>query len=96
VKMKAEEVMSGLESREEHSRRKEAEEWLRCELSDGPVPVRDVKSHSGPEGQCWPTVQRAAKSIGVVKKKTGGRGKGWEWSLPKGDSSKMLTPDNLK
>ncbi len=48
------------------------------------MPVRKVYS--------WGTVRRAAGSSGVVKEKTGGRGKGWEWSLPKGDGSKMLTP----
>ena len=92
MKVNTDAVMGGLESREEYSARKEAEEWLRGELSGGPVPQKEVASHSRSEGHRWHTVRRAADSIGVVKEKTGGRGKGWEWSLPKGDGSKMLNP----
>ena len=72
-----------------NSARKEAEEWLRGELSGGPVPQKEVASHARAEGHSWGTVRRAAGSSGVVKEKTGGRGKGWKWSLPKGDGSKM-------
>lgn len=75
-------MMGGFESREDHTERREAEEWLRDLLADGPRAATDVKNQSRSVGLTWITVRRAAASLGVRKQKIGGRGAGWEWSLP--------------
>jgi archaellum biogenesis ATPase FlaH len=75
-------VMSGFESREADSERREASEWLRDFLADGPRGAADVRSQTRLVGLTWITVRRAADAIGIVKRKVGGRGAGWEWALP--------------
>lgn len=75
-------LMSGLESREDHSERREAEDWLKDFLADGPRGAAEVKNQSKLIGLTWITVRRAADSIRVIKRKIGGRGAGWEWALP--------------
>jgi archaellum biogenesis ATPase FlaH len=75
-------VMSGLDSHEADSERREASEWLRDFLADGPRGAADVRSQSRLVGLTWITVRRAADSISIVKRKVGGRGAGWEWALP--------------
>jgi archaellum biogenesis ATPase FlaH len=75
-------VMSGFESREADSERREASEWLRDFLADGPRGAADVRSQSRLVGLTWITVRRAADSIRILKRKVGGRGAGWEWALP--------------
>ena len=75
-------VMSGFESREADSERREASEWLRDFLADGPRGAADVRSQARLVGLSWITVRRAADSIGILKRKVGGRGAGWEWALP--------------
>ncbi len=75
-------VMSGFESREADSERREASEWLRDFLADGPRGAADVRSQARLVGLTWITVRRAADSISILKRKIGGRGAGWEWALP--------------
>jgi hypothetical protein len=74
-------VMGGFDSHEDHSERREATEWLRDFLADGPRAATDVRSHSRTAGLTWITVRRAADSLCTCKRKIGGRGAGWEWSL---------------
>ena len=93
VTVNADVAMGGFESPEEHSERREAEEWLKGILADGALPATEVRSRSRSEvASSWRTIRRAADSIGVVKEKTGGRGTRWEWSLPKDAHSKVSTP----
>jgi archaellum biogenesis ATPase FlaH len=75
-------VLGGFESREDHSELKEAMEWLKDFLADGPRGAADVKRQAGDVGLKWMTVRRSADSIGIAKRKMGGRGAGWEWALP--------------
>jgi archaellum biogenesis ATPase FlaH len=75
-------VMGGFESREDHSERREAGDWLKDLLADGPRGAADVRNQARVVGLTWITVRRAADSIGIVKRKIGGRGAGWEWALP--------------
>ena len=75
-------VMSGFESREADSERREASEWLRDFLADGPRGAADVRSQARLVGLTWITVRRAADSISILKRKIGGRGAGWEWAMP--------------
>jgi archaellum biogenesis ATPase FlaH len=74
-------VMGGFETREDHSERREAEEWLRDFLAEGPRTANDVRNQSHSATLTWITVRRAAGSLGITKRKMGGRGAGWEWSL---------------
>jgi hypothetical protein len=80
VNMDANEVLN-VEHREDHSERKEAEQWLREYLVDGPAGAREVIRAANDVGVTRTTLWRAASSVGVVKRKIGGRGAGWEWSL---------------
>jgi hypothetical protein len=66
---------------EDHSQRKDAEEWLRDYLADGPAAARDVIRAASDNGVAKTTLGRAATSLNVVRRKLGGRGAGWEWSL---------------
>lgn len=75
-------VMGGFESREDHSERSEAGDWLKDFLAEGPRGAADVRNQARVVGLTWITVRRAADSIGIVKRKMGGRGAGWEWALP--------------
>ncbi len=80
VTLNANDVLN-VEDREDHSERKEAEEWLQEYLSDGAVGAREVIKAANAAGVTRTTLWRAADSLAVVKRKIGGRGAGWEWSL---------------
>jgi archaellum biogenesis ATPase FlaH len=69
-------------SSEDHSERRDAEEWLSEYLSDGPAGAREAIRAANDVGITKSTLWRAADSLRVVKRKLGGRGAGWEWSLP--------------
>lgn len=75
-------AMGGFESHEATSERREAEGWLKDFLADGPRGAADVRNQVRIVGLTWITVRRAADCIGIVKRKVGGRGAGWEWALP--------------
>ncbi len=70
-----------IEDHEDHSERKDAEEWLREYLADGPVSAREAIRAANDVGITKSTLWRAAKSLRVARRKLGGRGAGWEWSL---------------
>jgi len=81
VAARADEVLGGFETGEEHSERREAEGWL-CEfLADGPKGAAEIKKQIRQAGLSWATIRRAADAINVRKAKSGFTG-GWEWSLP--------------
>lgn len=67
-------IMGGFESRGDHSERREAEEWLRDFLGDGPAAAAEVLRESRSAGLSRTTVWRAAQSLRVVKRKLGGLG----------------------
>ncbi|HSY64927.1 MAG TPA: AAA family ATPase [Terriglobales bacterium] len=70
-----------IEYREDRSERKEAEEWLREYLGDGPVAASDAIKAANDVGITKTTLWRASSALSVAKRKLGGRGAGWEWSL---------------
>jgi AAA domain len=80
-----EDVLRGDDARRRAPARHEAEVALRAVLADGPRRVDDVKKAMVAGGHSWPTVQRAADSIGVTKRPVYGEpGHGitaWEWQL---------------
>ncbi|HUZ47325.1 MAG TPA: AAA family ATPase [Terriglobia bacterium] len=73
-------LMGGFETREDHSERREAADWLRDFLGNGPQPVPEIQRQSRQAGLSWITIRRAADSLGIVKRKSG-FGAGWQWSL---------------
>ncbi|MGA8872463.1 MAG: AAA family ATPase [Candidatus Acidiferrales bacterium] len=74
-------VVLSVEDREDHTERQEVERWLREYLEDGPVGARDTIRAASEVGIGKMTLWRAANSLGVIRRKIGGRGAGWEWSL---------------
>jgi hypothetical protein len=76
-----------IEYREDHSERKEAEEWLREYLADGPVAASEATRAANAVGITKTTLYRASRALGVARHKLGGRGAGWEWSLEESKNS---------
>jgi putative DNA primase/helicase len=72
---------------EDHSERKDAEQWLREYLKDGAVGAREAIRAASDVGITKSTLWRAANSLGVLRRKLGGRGAGWEWSLEESKTS---------
>lgn len=60
---------------------REAADWLRRLLADGPPPAATVKKQAKDAELAWRTVRRAADAL-RVKRSKGGFGDGWYWSLP--------------
>ena len=81
VALRADDVLGGLDSREDSSERHEAAEWLKGFLAGGPKLVREVKKQAAQAGFSWVTVRRAQVTLGICKRKSGFQGS-WEWSLP--------------
>jgi putative DNA primase/helicase len=88
VNVDANEILN-VEQREDHSEHKEAEQWLREYLEDGPVGAREAIRAANDVGISKMMLWRASNAIHVARHKLGGRGAGWEWSLP---DSKISTP----
>ncbi|NLG65123.1 MAG: AAA family ATPase [Actinobacteria bacterium] len=75
---------------EERSERELAKEFIRGELADGPVPVRQLFQAAKDNGFTQMTMRRAGQDLGVEKRKEGYQG-AWQWSLPEApDSSKVI------
>jgi putative DNA primase/helicase len=82
VSVDVNDVLGGFEDREKRSARREAADWLREQLTDGPLPVKKLQVEAKAAGfDSWHTVRDAAQSLGVKKVK-GGFKSGWQWSLP--------------
>lgn len=69
------------------SEREEAENFLVCLLSDGPVPVKQIKADAAGAGYAWRTIERAKKSLGAEAVKAGLKD-GWVWRLGTEDRQK--------
>lgn len=61
----ADDLMGGADSRREAPILKEALEFLRDLLSDGPMSAKDVRKHADSAGLTWGTVKRAKKELRV-------------------------------
>jgi putative DNA primase/helicase len=66
----------------------DAEDFLRVLLSAGPIPAKDVRSEATDAGISAASLRRAAETLGVKSRRTGGiAGKGrWSWELPDGSA----------
>ena len=78
------------ESDDASNQREDAGYWLRSELEDGPVTVKELKKAAGEAGHQWHTVKRAKFDIGAEAEKSGFHG-GWRWYLPKGADAEEPT-----
>ncbi|MCJ7501476.1 MAG: AAA family ATPase, partial [Acidobacteriia bacterium] len=81
VNLRADDVLGGLDSREERSEQREAEEWLKEFLAHGPKAVSEIRRQAPQAGLAWHTVRRAADALRIKKQKSGFVS-GWEWALP--------------
>jgi AAA domain len=61
----------------------DAKDMLRELLKDGPVLSDDVWARVDADRMCHSTIKAAARDLGVQRKKTGGSGAPWAWSLPR-------------
>jgi putative DNA primase/helicase len=82
------------ENTEERSERLEATDWLRDQLSKGPISAKKIKDEANGAGIAWRTLRRGKDALGVVSRK-GAFEDGWYWELPEGvqDTPKMSTSD---
>jgi putative DNA primase/helicase len=78
---------------ESRSELKAAEEWLHDYLADGPAAARDVIRAACDNGVAKTTLGRAATSLHVIRRKLGGRGAGWGWSLPVSKNPALIYTD---
>jgi hypothetical protein len=89
VNMDANDILN-VEDRETHSERKEVDQWLREYLADGPVGASEVTRAAKDVGITKSTLWRASNALGVDRRKIGGRGAGWEWSLQDSKNSSPI------
>jgi len=83
----ARELLNDVEQPEEDVRsgaQSAAEKFLRETLSDGPVPVRQLKQAAQANCIAWRTVERTKKALGIIAVK-GGMNEGWLWRLSDDD-----------
>jgi len=79
VALAANDVLGNVEM-QDRSERREAKEWLRDFLTDGPVPVKKIQAEAKAAGHSWITVRRGKEALPIVVSKSGYQGK-WEWKL---------------
>jgi putative DNA primase/helicase len=62
----------------------DAEDFLRVLLGAGPIPVKDIRREATDAGISYASLRRAADTLGVKSRRTGGiAGQGfWVWELP--------------
>ncbi|MBK9019626.1 MAG: AAA family ATPase [Sulfuritalea sp.] len=73
----------------EASARGEAEDWLRDQLSAGPLSAKEITSAAREVGIARRTLDRAKTVLGIRSKKVGGKGNKdgkWIWELPESET----------
>jgi len=80
VALAANEVLGNVEMQQDQSERREAKEWLKDFLADGPVAVKKIQGEAKAAGLSWMTVRRAKEALLVVASKSAYQG-GWQWRL---------------
>jgi hypothetical protein len=95
VRLSADEVLQP-EAVEQKSERLEAMEWLREQLSAGPVSAKQIRADAKKACITWSTLRRAKDALKVKHSKEGFEG-GWYWALPPSEDAhevtKMLTSE---
>jgi putative DNA primase/helicase len=80
VALAANEVLGNVDTQQDQSERREAKEWLKDLLADGPVAVKKIQAEAKAAGHSWITVRRATQGLPVVVRKDGYQGRS-EWRL---------------
>jgi putative DNA primase/helicase len=80
VALAANEVLGNVDMQQDQSERREAKEWLKDFLADGPVAVKKIQAEAKAAGHSWITVRRAKQGLSVVVSKNGYQGRS-EWRL---------------
>jgi putative DNA primase/helicase len=80
VALVANDVLGNIDMQQDQSERREAKEWLKDFLADGPVAVKKIQWEAKAAGLSWITVRRAKEALSVVASKSAFAG-GWEWRL---------------
>ena len=80
VALAANDVLGNVEMQQDQSERREAKEWLKDFLADGPVAVKKIQREAKAAGLSWMTVRRAKEALLVVASKSAFEG-GWQWRL---------------
>lgn len=91
VELAANDVLGSMEAQDQ-SERREAKEWLRDFLADGPVAAKKIQQDAKAAGLSWMTVRRAKEALSVIASKSGYQG-AWQWRL-KDARSKDAHPIN--
>ena len=82
----ANDLLSAGQGGRTHPERDAAEDFLEDLLSDGAVPVNEIKEAAKEQGIAETTLQRAKDALGVNSVRSGfGKGGGWLWTLERGD-----------
>lgn len=81
VTVTADEAMAQHGDLEERDAVKDAKDFLKGLLADGPVRSKQIKQDAEGAGYSWRTIQRAQKSLGIEAIKEG-MNSGWVWQLP--------------
>ncbi len=76
------ELKVGSESSSRGAERREASEWIREQLANGPVPSNQMIADAKENGIAERTLRRALKEMGGQSKKDGDK---WVWCLPDQD-----------
>jgi putative DNA primase/helicase len=92
VALAANEVLGNVDTQQDQSERREAKEWLKDFLADGPVAVKKIQADAKAAGHSWITVRRAKQGLPVVVSKNGYQGRS-EWRLEDGHSKDAHTMD---
>jgi putative DNA primase/helicase len=85
VAVAANEVLGNIDMQQDQSERREAREWLKDFLAEGPVAVKRIQGEAKAAGWSWMTVRRAKEQLLVIASKNGYQGR-WEWRLDDADS----------
>jgi putative DNA primase/helicase len=80
VDLAANDVLGNVDMQQDQSERREAREWLKDFLADGPVAVKKIQGEAKAAGWSWMTVRRAKEELLVITSKNGYQGR-WEWRL---------------
>jgi putative DNA primase/helicase len=80
VTLDANEVLGNVDMQQDQSERREAKEWLKDFLADGPVAVKKIQGEAKAAGLSWMTIRRAKEALLVVASKSAYQG-GWQWRL---------------
>jgi putative DNA primase/helicase len=81
VGMTADQVLAAWRRASSQHATVEATDWLREQLRGGPKWATEIQEAARKAGHAWRTVRRAADTMGIERRRQGGRNGQWIWSL---------------